>query len=125
MPVWTNLFRFAAIFNWIAGLPLLLAPTVMLSTLGVEPPADLTFHRLSGLLIAFFGAVYWIIARDAVRFRPLAKLGVAGKVLVFALFAQGWVAGQAPDAAAGLAVGDLLFGFAFTAALWVTRDRAA
>jgi hypothetical protein len=125
MPVWKNLFRFAAVFNWIAGLPLLLAPAIMLASLGVQPPADLTFHRLSGLLIAFFGAVYWIIARDPVRYRSLAKLGLAGKACVFALFAEGWIAGRVPTGPAGLAVGDLLFGFAFAAALWATRDRTA
>lgn len=124
MPSWATLFRVAAIFNWLAGLPLLTIPATMLASLGAEPPDDLTFVRMSGLLVAFFGAVYWIIARDAQRYGPIAKLAVAGKFSVFVLFAQGWLAGQVPDGAAGLAVVDLAFGIAFAWALVTSKNQA-
>lgn len=123
MAGWTKLFRFAALFNWMAGGPLLLTPATMLAVFGAAAPADLTFHRLSGLLIILFGAIYWLMASDPLRFRPLATIAVVGKLAVFALFAQAWLAGHVPNGPAALAIGDLLFGLAF--ALFLRRTRTS
>jgi hypothetical protein len=106
---WSKLFWAAAAFNGAVGLPLLLAPGAMMAALGVAVPADLTFHRTAGLLIVCFGVVYAMIARDLDRYRPLAALGVAGKLGVVAIFASAWSSGAIPASAAAVALGDLVF----------------
>lgn len=118
-----NIFRAAAAYNWFVGIPLLIAPGPMLAMLAVAAPAELTFYRLNGLLVAFFGGIYWIIAQAPERYRPFIKLGVAGKVAVFMLFAEAWLSGRVPAAAFGIAVGDLLFGIMFALFLRVTAHR--
>ncbi len=113
----SNLFRIAAFYNWLVGIPLLIATAPMLAIIGLAAPEDLTWHRLAALLIAIFGVVYWIIAPAPSQHRPFIKLAVAGKVSVFLLFAQAWNAGFVTSMAFGIAVGDLLFGILFALAL--------
>lgn len=113
MSSWQIFFVVAAVFNFAAGLPLLFAPEVMLSTLGVAAPADLLFHRMTGLLIACFGVIYWFISQDLARYRPLVWLGVGGKAGVVVLFGQAFVAGLVPIPAFAVALGDLMFGVGF------------
>jgi hypothetical protein len=110
---WRTFFILAAVFNFAAGLPLLLAPDVMLSTLGVAVPGDLLFHRMTGLLVVCFGVVYYFVAQDLARYRPLVWLGVAGKAGVVALFGQAFAAGFVPAQAFAVALGDLLFAAGF------------
>ena len=60
---WRVFFWAAAFFNFAAGLPLLLAPEVMLGTLELLVPSDLMFHRMTGLLVVCFGAVYGFVGQ--------------------------------------------------------------
>jgi hypothetical protein len=122
---WQKLFWAAAAFNCAAGLPLFLAPGAMMTAFGVAIPADLTFHRTAGLLIVCFGAVYGMIARDLDRYRPLAVLGVVGKLGVVAIFAPAWASGAIPASAAAVALGDLLFGVMFGVFLLRYRGQSA
>jgi hypothetical protein len=117
-------FTVAAIFNFAAGLPLLIAPEVMASTLGIAIPADPLFHRMTGLLVLCFGAVYGFVARDLERYRPLVWLGVAGKGGVVALFTQAWLAGIVPFPAYAVALGDLAFMAGFVAFLMAAKRAA-
>lgn len=107
------LFWAAAIFNFGAGLPLLFTPALMLQTLQVAVPEDLTFHRTCGLLIVCFGVIYAMIAQDLERYRPQVWVAVAGKTGVAAIFALALIEGLAPPRAVGLAMGDLAFALAF------------
>lgn len=111
------LFWAAAIFNFGAGLPLLLAPALMLQALQGAAPEDPTFHRMCGLLVVCFGVIYAMIAEDLERYRPLVWVAVAGKTGVAAIFAFAFMAGLAPPRALGLALGDLAFALAFLAFL--------
>ena len=120
MSGWRLFFNVAAMFNFAAGLPLLLAPELMASTLGIAMPADALFHRMTGLLVVCFGVVYGFVAQDLERYRPLVWLGVAGKGGVVALFTQAWLAGSVPFSAYAVSLGDL----AFTAGFVVFLARA-
>ena len=111
--MWRTFFVVAAVFNFAAGLPLLLAPEMMLSTLGMAAPGDLLFHRMTGLLVVCFGVVYYFVSQDLARYQPLVWLGVAGKTGVVALFAQAFAAGLVPAPAFAVAIGDLLFAVGF------------
>ncbi len=121
---WRLLFWIAAAFNVAVGLPLLAAPALLLEILGAAPPADLSFHRLAGLLIICFGCIYAFVARDQQRYRPLLWLAVAGKLGVVAIFAFSWLEGIAPLRAFALSLGDLAFGLTFLLFLLTTRPRA-
>ena len=125
MSGWKTFFIVAAVFNFAVGLPLLIAPEVLLSMLGIPVPADPLFHRLSGLLIVCFGGVYWVLSQDTVRYRPLVWLGVAGKGGVVVLLTQAWLAGSVPFLAYALALGDLAFGVGFLMFLFSTEARAS
>ncbi len=110
---WRVFFWAAAFFNFVAGLPLLLAPEVMLGTLELPVPSDLMFHRMTGLLVVCFGAVYGFVAQDLERFRPLVWLGVIGKGGVVVLFTQAFLQGLVPFSAYSVSSGDLAFTLGF------------
>jgi hypothetical protein len=120
---WRLFFWVATVFNLLAGLPLLLAPDVMMMSLDVDVPADLLFHRFTGLLVVCFGALYALVAQDAVRFRPLVWLGIVGKVGVVALFTEAYVNGLVPFSLYAISLGDVAFVAGFIAFLMTTRRR--
>lgn len=122
---WRMLFLAAAIFNFAAGLPLLLTPALMLQTLEVPAPDDLTFHRMCGLLVVCFGVLYAMFAQDLARYKPLVWVAVLGKAGVFAIFAYSWMQGLAPPRALGVAMGDLAFAVAFLVFLLTSKKARA
>src|SRR5690349_4711897 len=109
--VWKVLFAAAAIFNFIAGLPLLLVPTQGVALMGVAPPPSMLFVQMSGALIVMFGASYAWVSRD-LSLRPLVWLGAVGKLLAFSLLAIYWAQGDVPDTPFFLGFGDLIFALA-------------
>ena len=123
MTGWRLFFWVATVFNLLAGLPLLLAPDVMMTSLDVDVPADLLFHRFTGLLVVCFGALYALVAQDAVRFRPLVWLGIVGKAGVVALFTEAYVNGLVPFSLYAISLGDVAFVAGFIAFLMMTRRR--
>lgn len=125
MSSWKVFFIAAAAFNFLAGLPLLIAPAEMQAALGVTPPDDLLFHRFTGLLVACFGVVYAFVAQDLMRYRPLVWLGVVGKAGVVALFTEAWLAGRVPSQAFAVSLGDLAFVAGFLLFLFVTGRKTA
>ncbi len=124
MAGWRWFFWVATVFNFVAGLPLLLAPGAMMTSLGVEVPPDLLFHRFTGLLVVCFGGLYALVAQDAVRFRPLVWLGIVGKAGVVALFTEAYMNGRVPFSLYAVSLGDLAFIAGFAGFLWATRPRA-
>lgn len=106
---WKQFFWVAAIFNLIAGLPLLLAPDAMVASLGLPAPADFMFHRMTALLVVCFGGLYAFVAQDLERYRPLLWLGVAGKAGVVAMFTEAYLSGRLPFSAYAVSLGDVAF----------------
>lgn len=121
---WRLFFWLATVFNLLAGLPLLLAPDTMLTTLNVAAPADLLFHRFTGLLVVCFGGLYALVAQDGVRFRPLVWLGIIGKAGVVALFTEAYTSGRVPFSLYAISLGDVAFIVGFVAFLLSTRKHA-
>ena len=121
---WRLFFWVALVFNLLAGLPLLLAPNLMLTSLGTAVPVDLLFHRFTGLLVVCFGGLYALVAQDAVRFRPLVWLGIVGKAGVVALFTEAYLNGRVPFSLYAISLGDVAFIAGFVAFLMMTGRRA-
>jgi hypothetical protein len=96
----------------------------MQASLGLVPPEDLLFHRMTGLLVLCFGAVYLFVSRDPMRYRSLVWLGVAGKSGVVALFTEAWMAGRMPFPAYAVSLGDLAFVVGFLFFLTTTAKKA-
>lgn len=113
--MWRIFFIAAAVFNFLAGAPMLFAPELMLQSLQVPVPNDLMFHRVTGLLVVCFGVIYGMIAMDLARYRPLVWLGIVGKGGVVALFTHAYVQGLLPFNAYAVSLGDLAFTIGF---LW-------
>ncbi len=124
MTGWRVFFWVAMAFNFLAGLPLLIAPAEMQASLGVAVPDDLLFHRFTGLLVVCFGALYAFVALDLTRYRPLVWLGVVGKAGVVALFTEAWMAGRVPFQAYAISLGDLAFVVGFLVFLLTTGKKA-
>lgn len=121
---WRVFFIVAALFNFAAGLPLLLVPELMLANLNIPVPVDLLFHRMTGLLVVVFGLLYAFVAVDQVRYRALVWLGVVGKTGVVVLFAQAFLAGSIPLPAFAVSLGDLAFTLGFLVFLLRAKTAA-
>lgn len=118
---WRVFFIAAAFYNFAAGLPLLLAPEMILAQMGGAVPEELLYHRVAGLLILCFGALYAMVARDPARFGPTVWLGVLGKAGVIVLVAGAYLAGRVPFDGFAVALGDLMFVVGF---VWfLVRER--
>lgn len=76
-------------------------------------PAATAEGRVVGLLVACFGIVYALVARDLARFRPMLWAGVVGKAGVIALLAPLVMTGAIPPGTGPILVGDALFAVAF------------
>lgn len=122
--MWRAFFVVAALYNVVAGLPLLVAPDAMLQALNAPVPDDLLYHRFTGLLVLVFGGFYAAVAHDQDRFGPLVWLGVVGKAGVILLMAEAFMAGRVPFDGFAIALGDLLFVFGFLTFLLRTKKTA-
>lgn len=108
------LFRSAALFNWLAALPFLIAPKMVADMFGIHPtPADPMFTDLFMVLVLAFGWGYWKISRDPGRNRPLIELGILGKLLVVVVGYGYFLAGRITWPFAALVTGDLLWAYLF------------
>lgn len=75
-----NMFRLAALFNWVVSLGLFLAPAPFLGLLGITPVPEqsLWVQQFAGLVF-FFGVGYWQASNDLVKMAPTIRLAIWGK----------------------------------------------
>jgi hypothetical protein len=104
--VWRILFAVAAVFNFVAGLPLLLVPAEAVALLGIAPQTTLFFAQMSGALIATFGVGYAMVARN-LAMREFVLLGAIGKLLAVVLVTIYWQGSELSDLTFALGLGDL------------------
>ena len=108
------LFISAAGFNVLAGLLLVAAMGTAAGLMGLplNPTAVLFIHITAGVVLVF-GGVYWMIARDPVRYRPYIPLGIVLKVLVIVVVSGHWLAGHISWPLPALAAGDAIYAVLF------------
>lgn len=117
---WKIVFALAALFNFAAGLPLLLVPAQALEAFGMAQQPMMLFVQVAGSLIVMFGVSYAMIARNLVL-RELALLGAIGKLLAVVLLTIYWLKSEIPDIPFYLGFGDLAFALAFLLFLYSRR----
>jgi hypothetical protein len=100
----TRLFRIAAIYGVIVLLPLYF--------IDVPDPYRLNLVGFAGVTLVFQG-MFWIIARDPLRFLPLIALSVFEKLAFGVPAIAFWARGQTDGVTAAFGAIDLLFGAAF------------
>lgn len=124
MTIWRVVFLVAALFNFAAGLPGLLAPGLNAAGLGGDGSATaLLMTQLIGAMVAVFGIGYALVAFDPPAHRGIVWMGAAGKAVVIVLLAEAWTRGVIPDQTAALGVGDTIFVILFL--LFLARTRPA
>ena len=123
MTGWRCFFAAAACFNVAIASGYIAAPGLMLTTGGMpSSPPDLGW-RLLGWCVLTFGVGYALVALRPDRNDDLVRLGVIGKLGVFATVLACWPAGLAsgPLLAGGCA--DLLWALAFL--IYLRRPAAS
>jgi hypothetical protein len=110
---WSRLFLFAAVYNFAAGFGPLVLPQTAAEAFGIAPLGSAMPMQMLGLLVIVFGIGYLFVARDLDRMREIVILGVIGKTGVFLIIGAHFLAGGASLTGLAVAVGDLLFVFAF------------
>ncbi|MGH6752136.1 MAG: hypothetical protein ACREDP_08215 [Bradyrhizobium sp.] len=110
-----GLFASAALFNWLAGLPLLLAPNFSTGLLGLPPlnATGMLFMQITAGVVVAFGVAYWVVSRDPVRYRPYINLGLGLKVFLAGLVYVYWFSRQIPWPLPALATFDFVFAWFF------------
>ncbi len=111
---WIRLFLIAGLYNLLAGLPLLIDPSILAWASGFKlPTGDWLFLRMTGAFVTVFAIGYFMVSSDLVRHRSIVVLGVIGKLAAFALLTIYLINGAIPFRAFLIGVGDLIFALFF------------
>ena len=113
------LFTTAAVFNFLVGIPMLVAYPLIARLFGLEGPPTVWFH-IAAAIVIIFGYAYACIARDPVKFRPYVMLGAISKMAFVVVIYGHWLNGTAPGPLALLVTMDLIFALLFTGYLTTT-----
>ena len=110
------MFASGAIFNLLAGAPMLIAPATIAGFAGITAsPATDMLIRMVALAIIGFGWAYWLIAKEPQRMRPVIVLGAVLKVGFVTLAFCYWLNGTIGPFLPTLATGDVLYTLLFIA----------
>jgi len=107
---WRVMLALAALYNLVIGV------------IALHTPGNID-GRIAGLLVACFGLVYALAARDPLRFAPMLWVGVVGKLGVIALVLPQVRAGLAAPGTVLVLAGDALFTAGFIAFLLLGRAQ--
>ena len=107
------LFLSAAWWNWLVALLSLFADKEIRSFLRMPPLIDSLDLHLSASCTCLLGIGYYWVSKDVSRNHAIAKLGMIGKLGVFAIFVGHLIEGDIPFALATPAVIDLIFAVLF------------
>lgn len=110
-PFWPRMLGSAAVYNLVIGLA------------GLFVPGADTNARIVALLVACFGLVYAMVARDPARLRQVLWAGVVGKLGVVALLGPEVLAGLAAPGTGWILLGDLVYTALFLMFLLIGADK--
>lgn len=112
---WQAVFWAASAFNFLAGLPSVLAPGAAAAASGLPPldPQLIIIAQVGGLLICSYGLAYAMVAMGQPGARQLIFLGLLGKIGVCVLVALRLRDIEVPPAMIWASFGDFIFIIAF------------
>lgn len=84
---------------------------------------SVVFYRLFMVAVIAFGIGYFIVSRDLSRNRAVLWLGLACKMILFAVFSFLFFTGRATVLAFITLIGDLCWSLLMLLFLWQTRER--
>lgn len=118
--IWRMFFWVAAVFNFLAGLPPLLAPTLTTISIGMPAPDPQYIYivQMFGAAVSIFGIGYALVALGQAGQRQIITLGLIGKIGVVALLALRTRDIEVPQQLVTAASGDFLFSIGFAVFLF-------
>lgn len=111
-PAWRLFFYAACTLNFVVG------------TLGMLSPEATIDARVIGLLVFCFGIVYFLVARDPMRYASMLWAGVVGKVGVVGLLGPQAIGPSGDPLLVGILSLDAFFALGFLWFLLTKADRA-
>ena len=118
------LFLFAAIWAWLVSVPYVFVYRYTFPMVGMRVPESPVWFIFSCLCVATFGLGYFIVSRNIEKNQGIVIIGTVGKIMVFALFLYGTIAGEISPLLMINAVADLVFAALFAEFLLYERKRA-
>lgn len=114
-PGWQKLFWAAAAYNFLIGLPSILAPGLAMSNLGLPVPHPLyAFNiQIMGILICTFGLGYLMVAQSQPGAKQILTLGIVGKLGILLLLGFRMLSTPMPLPIIATSFGDLFFATMF------------
>jgi uncharacterized membrane protein len=124
----TNLFRLAALWNFVAALFGLFASKLAFELLFGEDAYVGDYHqlwlfRVFWMAVLLFGVGYLLVSLDVTENRGMVWLGILGKIAVFAFVLHAFASDEATVLWLLIAVGDFLWTLLFAWFLAATRGK--
>jgi hypothetical protein len=108
-----RMFFIGAIWNWVATLTFAIGWKFLFPLFGMASPNYLVFYMLFLGLCFVYGIGYFWVSRDISSNHGIVRMGIIGKLLVFAGFLIAWVMGEVPLIIVGSGIVDLIFAILF------------
>lgn len=108
-----SMFFIGAIWNWVATLTFAIGWKFLFPLFGMASPNYLVFYMLFLGLCFVYGIGYFWVSRDISSNHGIVRMGIIGKLLVFAGFLLAWVMGEVPLIIVGSGIVDLIFAILF------------
>ncbi|NOZ95293.1 MAG: hypothetical protein GXP47_11255 [Acidobacteria bacterium] len=110
---YTRLFLVGAIWNWVAAATFMVGYPLIFPALRMPPPTYPVFFLMFLALCFIFGNGYHWVSRDLGRNHGIVRLGIIGKLIVFAGLAWAGLTGQIHPILVLPGVVDLVFAFLY------------
>ena len=108
-----RMFFVGAVWNWLATVPFAIGYRFLFPLLGLPDPNYVVFLQLFLGLAFVYGLGYYWVSRDIHRNHGIVRMGIIGKLIVFAGFVRAWIAGEIPWFLIGPGIVDLIFAVMF------------
>ena len=120
-----QLFLIGAIWNWSAAVVFALGYKILFPLFGMALPLYPVFFLMFLGLAFVLGMGYFWVSRDIHKNHDIVRMGIIGKIMVFAALIWAWTSGQIPLILTGAGVVDLVFAVLYIEFLLTYRKTGA
>jgi hypothetical protein len=104
-----KMFLIGAVWNWAATVSFALGYKILFPLFGMALPNYLVFFMMFLGLAFVFGIGYFWVSQDIHQNHGIVRMGILGKLFVFAALLWAWIAGEVPVIMVGPGIVDLIF----------------